>query len=299
MPIRPLNLGDILTGTFQLFRFNIKPTLAYSALVTIFINIIFLPLTVFFSAQLSSYIPENVKTNQSAGMHTLFLFSAAPTTIATALLVPALTYVTLQAVLGNKVTISETWKTIKGTVLTYISAVIILGILLSLIFVIVVVEAFAIYTTTGSDSITIITTLASLFVATIFYIFLAVRFIFTGPTVVLERRSVFAALKRSWQLTKGNEWRIFGITLLGSLLIAFVMNVVLVPLTVAFTLLPIILGTKGSSAAVITTLITSLSSIISNIVTAPWNNALTTLLYTDVRFRDEAYDLELLKQLTK
>lgn len=50
--------------------------------------------------------------------------------------------------------------------------------------------------------------------------YLAVRFIYFLPALAVEQRAAVAALKRSWQLTRGNVLRTFGYYLIASLLIS-------------------------------------------------------------------------------
>jgi hypothetical protein len=118
-------------------------------------------------------------------------------------------------------------------------------------------------------------------------IFLAVKWSMTFPAIVAERAGPFAAMRRSWQLTRGHWWRTFG-TLLVVVLISFVL---------AFAIL------VGFGAAVATSdsiselafavLITAVTIIVLAIL-YPLTAAIVTVLYYDLRVRNEGFDLQLL-----
>lgn len=68
------------------------------------------------------------------------------------------------------------------------------------------------------------------FAALIFMIFLGVSWAFTIPAIGWEESGVIDAFKRSWNLVKGNWWRVFGILILMGLIVSFAASIVLTPL---------------------------------------------------------------------
>ena len=69
----------------------------------------------------------------------------------------------------------------------------------------------------------------------------AVRLIATIPTITVERPGVFAALRRSWDLTRGNFWRIFGIGLV--LVVSF--YALSIPIGIVAMILTFVAGPNG------------------------------------------------------
>ncbi|MEA2550714.1 MAG: hypothetical protein QOE25_483 [Actinomycetota bacterium] len=115
----------------------------------------------------------------------------------------------------------------------------------------------------------------------IFYI----RYAFVTQAIVVEDQTGTGSLTRSWELAKGNFWRIFGSLLLAIILAGIVSAVVLLPLVGIF-----LSGGGGSSAWILRTAFSSLASI----VTTPFTIIVGVLLYFDCRIRNEAFDLSVM-----
>jgi len=95
--------------------------------------------------------------------------------------------------------------------------------------------------------------------------------------LVLERLDAVAAMKRSWALTDGFRWKIFGALVVGFVLL-------LIP-GMAFAALTFIPGI-GILLEVVTALV--------SLVVTPFLYVLFTILYYDLRVRKEGFDLEML-----
>jgi hypothetical protein len=90
------------------------------------------------------------------------------------------------------------------------------------------------------------------------------------------------ALGRSWLLTKGRWWHIFGTALLAFILAAIVAGILSIPpaiLTVG--------GTEGGIAWVVRAVFSGAASVI----VTPFTLGVTVLLYFDARIRKEGFDL--------
>jgi len=99
------------------------------------------------------------------------------------------------------------------------------------------------------------------------------------PAVVLEEKPASAAFRRSWDLSKGEAWKVFV-----TLLLAWLIFVVL------YFLLIMAAGTLASRNE-------RASSLLVAILLAlvyPITGVVATLLYYDIRIRREGFDLELL-----
>lgn len=117
--------------------------------------------------------------------------------------------------------------------------------------------------------------------------FLATRW-FVAPVVILtERCGPVAALRRSWRLTEGSVWRLFGL-----LILMFVLNgvVLSLPLTLIQFFAVILLTTQLLGA--VNGVLTGLSYLIS-ILWYPFLALTLVLVYYDLRVRKENFDLEL------
>lgn len=122
-------------------------------------------------------------------------------------------------------------------------------------------------------------------------IILAVGLAVAIPAVVLESgQSASGALSRSWELTRGSRWRIFGLGI--TLFVLLYIPVVAISGLVAF-LLP-----RGSAAAfgpssTATIVALAIGGVIQLFI-YPLFYCVLTVMYYDLRVRKEGFDLELL-----
>ena len=111
------------------------------------------------------------------------------------------------------------------------------------------------------------------------------------PAVVIEGYKPISALKRSFELVRGNWWRTFAAILL--------MILTSVGVTIILTLLlsaPLaLLGDDGLSETMIQ-VANSLLGMVTNAIIMPIAATVGTLIYLDLRARDEEYNIEMLSQ---
>lgn len=106
-------------------------------------------------------------------------------------------------------------------------------------------------------------------------LFLLVRWYFVPEAVVVEKLRGGAALQRSWDLVKGDNWRVFGILLVASLAIGAGTGV----------LQQLFLALADSSGRAVFQLI---GTIVTQSLAAPATATIGALLYFDLRARREA-----------
>jgi hypothetical protein len=120
-----------------------------------------------------------------------------------------------------------------------------------------------------------------------------VNLVLSPAALVLERATVIGAWRRSFALTRGSFWRIFGIFLVTQVIASLVASVLVVPLALVGTLASV---ASGDPEALPWPLLvtTALGQLVSGIVTLPFVAGVTALLYVDRRIRREALDLRLM-----
>jgi hypothetical protein len=116
-----------------------------------------------------------------------------------------------------------------------------------------------------------------------------VRFLFATQAIVLEGQGPVAGLRRSWALSRGSFFRIFGIVLAMAMI---VMVVGALPAQVVIAVLTLIFSRNPEAMIWITTLNLAITQIFT-LVAMPLQLVLQTLLYYDLRVRNEGFDLEL------
>jgi hypothetical protein len=124
-------------------------------------------------------------------------------------------------------------------------------------------------------------TLFGLLALVIGAVYIYIKFYFAIPAVIVEDAKG-DALGRSWRLTKGRWWHIFGTALLAFILAAIVAGILSIPpaiLTVG--------GTEGGIAWVVRAVFSGAASVI----VTPFTLGVTVLLYFDARIRKEGFDL--------
>jgi hypothetical protein len=116
-----------------------------------------------------------------------------------------------------------------------------------------------------------------------------VRGFLSSIVVVLEGRKGMDAIKRSFALTKGQAWRIFGLTLLPPLLayIALFLCIMVVVIVGELTL---------HDPAGLALLTETAADVLGQVLIAPVIGITMVLLYYDQRVRREAYDVQALAE---
>lgn len=294
IPLRPLTLGDIFNGAVNYVRANPKTTLGLTTVVVVITSLITLAVNVaplLTSGVVDVYSEEFDTAVLLAGSLSTFttLLAAAITSI---LLSGMLTVVIGRAVFGSTITIRQAWARLRGRLLALIGLALLELLAVAALVAVVVLVAVAVYAATGVPELAgvLAIPLALLLLLVLWYLYIAV--LFAAPLIVLERLGVFAAIKRSFVLTRHGFWRLLGIWMLAQLVVYFVSLAVTWPFSVAGQ----ILSVDGSSTNAVMAgfALLSVGGAISQIVTAPFMAGVTVFLYTDRRIRWEAFDLVLL-----
>lgn len=298
IPLRPLGIGEILDGAVATARAHWRTVLAISLGVAVVIQVI-------------STIATRVWLNDSSGLAALEnnpeptteeiedafgdLFAYVSLTglaalLGTLLATALLTVVVSRAVLGRSVTLPEAWQDARPRLPRLLG----LSLLVCLIVVLVIVVPILLAALTGYATLVVFAALGGLLLA----VWLSVRYSLAAPALMLERRGVTHAMRRSWKLVDRSWWRVFGILLLILLLMVVVSSIVELPVSVIAAVVSgegvssvldgTVTGTSWSYLA-----ITGVGSVISSTITLPLGAGVVALLYIDLRIRREALDLEL------
>lgn len=116
-------------------------------------------------------------------------------------------------------------------------------------------------------------------------IWLGILFVFATPVLLFEGQSGVAAMRRSRHLVEGSWWRVFGVLLVGNLIVLVLQTILL-----AIAGAALVDSTSEATNAVVVTLVT----IVALALSLPFTSALQAYVYFDLRARKEGFDLELL-----
>ncbi|HEX6886530.1 MAG TPA: glycerophosphoryl diester phosphodiesterase membrane domain-containing protein [Candidatus Nanopelagicales bacterium] len=293
MPLRPLGVGELLDGALGLIRSNPRTVLGLAAAISAVSALI---QTVGVWIGLSALGATSVSLT---GSGTLSTDLTALTASSAAQLVPALIAGFLQvlasglfivlvgaAVLGRRLDAGQTWAELRPRLLALIavSLLVFLGVL-AVIAVLVggvigLVAAFGEWAALPGVLLVLAGGVAA--------VYAYVRLALASPALVMEGLGPMASLRRSWRLVRGSWWRVAGILLLAAIITNLLTTIVSVPLSLVAAVV-----TGVSESMLPTVLAAGLATLLAGIVTLPFTAAVTGLLYTDLRMRREALDIEL------
>lgn len=300
--IRPMDLADILDGTIRVYRRN--------PWVFIIILAVIVGVPIFITQFANYYIQEAITqaqihlaeaTSESA-MEALRAFRAPETVTAAAVigvvnilmffLTPlaqaAMVHAVSETILGREVGFVESLRAIREkiwrVILAYVLYVIIMFAFFLPFLLFVVIEPLS------PHRAGLALGLFLLFPVCFFFLFyFIVKFLFLPQAIVLDDVGAVEALKRSFRLTSGYWWRIFGIYLVVAVLVAIVVSLLNLLVYVVDWGMAQIVQAEYLSLAV-----GSLVKTVINVVVNPITWIATTLLYYDLRIRKEGFDLVLL-----
>jgi len=259
VPLRPLGVGDILSGAFTLIRQNPAATLGLTAL-----TVTALAVTVAIIVLIASQTAPAVA-----------LFALVPALAALGLQLGGLVTAMGQSLLGRKITIREAVRRSRtGPVVAAI-------LLLAVIFLAIWIPPALVLKGWGVIVILLLTA------------WLGIMLSLTIPVVVLERRGPFAAIGRSWRLVLGSYWRVLGIYLLMYIITTVLSWVIALPLDL-FTGLAGGFGEAANGATVSVALVGfAIGEIVVASLVVTLQTGVLVLVYADMRMRKEGMDLVL------
>jgi len=293
IPLRPLSLGDIFNGAVSYVRANPKATLGLTTVVVVVSQLFALalqigPLAV--TGQLGVLQGEEASTATLIGSTLSSLAGAVATGLAILVLSGMLTVVVGRAVFGSPITIGEAWRRLSGRfwALLGLSALEAVA-TLSLIGIVVLIIVGVTRAANGGVAVLVGIVLVPSVIAALVYVLTMLSF--SPVAVVLERKPIWAAMRRSFALVRGRFWSIFGIRLLAALIAGLIAGAVAIPFSITGQIL--LFSAESSGSVLLATVLTSIGTAFGQIVTAPFSAGVVALLYTDARIRTEAFDLVL------
>lgn len=309
IPLRPLGVGEILDGAVTTIRRNPRVMLGLAAavaLVTQLVGMVFVWMITDQATALGQLEQQQMVTGDellnfmatALGGMAVILFV---TWLGTVFLTGMLTVVVGRAVVGQDLTLAQTWQHARGRLLRLLGLTLVYTIIWSGALWAVILLSAVLAATSDPAATAVLLVLGTL-AAGLVGIWLYVRFSLATPALMLETTprgngepvpiGIVESLRRSSQLVSRSWWRVFGILLLVMIIVFIVSQVVAIPFS-----LPATLGdgdmftTVGMSFGAL--VVSTLGSIVSATITAPFSAGATALLYVDQRIRREALDIEL------
>ncbi|MBU9767003.1 hypothetical protein FR943_24600 [Mycobacterium sp. TNTM28] len=294
IPLRPLSLTDIFNGAVAYIRANPKATLGLAAVVVIAAQVVELALRIGPLSALGEFNTTVQGETPSVGSVVVFaggaLTGIVVTTLSSLLLSGMLTVVIGRSVFGGTVTIGAAWQRLRGRLpaligLTALEALALVLVVVGLTLPLVAVAAVggAVIATVLGIPLLLLTLAGVLYASTVL--------LFAPAVIVLEQRGIVAAIRRSFTLVSKDFWRVFGIWILSAIVAAVIAWGVGAPFNIAGQIMSLSGPGLEAGPTVPALVLSAIGAAIGQIVTAPFSAGVVVLLYTDRRFRSEAFDL--------
>jgi hypothetical protein len=295
VPLRPLGLGELLDGAVTLVRRYPRPTLGLSAGIALVTTLLNIPLLLqLFDSPLfdaTAFTPgtsidvEGELGSLFAGLGATSLLSF----LAGVVLAGIITAVVGRAVLGQPMSLAESWSAVRPLLLRLLGLAVVVLLAVWGTFVAGVILAVLLGAALGGPGVGLGVLLV--IAAAVLAVHLYVRLSLAASAMVLERAGLGTALRRSATLVKGDWWRVFGILLLVLVITSFISQVLQTP----FAISSFSSALSGEAATFGTTdvLLQSIGSALALTVIAPFGAAVRALLYVDRRMRAEGLDVAL------
>lgn len=300
MPLRPLGLGDIYDAAFRIIRFNPKATVGPAVIVAA----VAMAIPVLVTAVLATAVDVSLDRGGDTSTADLLGIGAQYGSLAIGgmlqnvgllFVTGMIAHVTAAAAVGRRLTLGEAWAATRGQRWRLAG--------LSLLIALMLLAGAAVYTGLAVLLVVLTPTWAWVvfFVVTVplglvLLVWFWIRVCYLPvPALMIERTGVFAALRRSFRLTRRQFWRTFGIALLTTALTSVASQV----LTVPFSLVGAIGAAVADSsryAVLVVVVANAVGSVLAASFVTPFTSAVSSLQYLDQRMRKEAYDVELMTQ---
>lgn len=313
--LRPLNLSDLLDGIFRLYRRNFLTFIGAAALILIPFGVF--QLLLIFGLQetlLANMFDPNGFGNPAFGPLAMFgsgyvmasvMLSLFQNVIAIPAMYGALVWAAAQTTQQRSISLLGAYDYGAGRMLALIGA----SMLLALVFIVVLgipfgmIVGWGVFATTslsrgGSDvsSMGFIPLLfLFLLIGLVVLLVLSIKLIFTPQAIVLEGNGAWAAFRRSWDLTGGSFWRIFGILLL-VFMMTFILSFIVSAFGQAISVAIMFTDSFNTGSLATSQVVSLLFETVANVIIYPVYGLATTLLYFDLRARREGYDLQLMTE---
>ncbi|MFI1471616.1 hypothetical protein [Streptomyces wuyuanensis] len=316
IPLRPLDLGDVLSGAFATIGRGWKQL--YGTAVAVYVLAALAvggALVVAYSAvgdRLHEIIDlppgEDPSWDQAqplvVALASVWVFAVLVLLVSTAVVAAAVPAVLQDTVLGRPVVFGTVWRRAWGKVPAVLGTVLLTGLialvpmaLMMLGFVALMVSLVTSLDGDGGGAASGLAALGflGLLATAPVAVWLWVKFSLAPHVAVFEGQGPVGAMRRSWDLVRGGWWRIFGISLLAYLMAAVVSFVIRQSIDVA-SAFPMAGAAPLDEGEDITTFLVGMSGwfalalvgqLVAQIVTSTFPQLVNGLLYVDQRMRNE------------
>lgn len=306
IPLRPLMFGEIIDGSFQTIRRNAKAMLGAALLAQSLVVVLTAVLTassVASAASLESWIESlNDQDMVSVGFAFLaaVLLVGVLTVFLSAVLQGAMVVPVARSVLNRTTGFRQMWMLARSRAgaLIRLACLMVLGWLLGMALFV----GLAVFVVAAAGGIGALILLPVGFGGVALSVWIYIKILVAPAAVVIEELGAVDGLRRSWQLTRGNWWRVLGITLVVAIMVGIIAQVVTIPVSLLPAFYTSVVSPHGGAdqaiaAAVAMAVVTAIVTALVGAVGYAFQTAVMALLYLDLRMRKDGLDIALLRLL--
>ncbi|WP_155865024.1 hypothetical protein [Gryllotalpicola ginsengisoli] len=321
LPLRPLTFGQLLAAPFQLLRRNLRalfwPAALIQAVVSIAAAAIVGGAAVVFAERVSHATADDTDAIVAGGVGLVVvaaIIAIAISVIGSGLLQGIVVIEVANGTLGLTPRAGQLWRATRGRRWALIGYLALLsgGLLLLFLVLAALVAALVVPGAQAGGggggvliALGVIIGLIGGAGAAVLAAWLWGRTSLTPGAIMLERAGVRSGISRSWQLTRGGFWRVFGAQFLVIAMCAVAAQIVQFPLTMLYEVALGLVFPLGDSSgggtqtglAIGSTVLVYLVSFVIGTVTAIVQAGAAGVCYVDQRMRREGLDLVLARHL--
>lgn len=291
--LRPMSTAQVLDRTFFLYRNNFWLFAGIAALPPAFLLVAQL-LGAMLSSRSDSLSSSGAAIAGMAAIGIGAIIGVVLYVIGYALATGASVYAVSRKHLGQTITITEAYNSVKDRVGSIIGTSVLQGLLFAIVGGLAVLIAAGITSVLISAMGTIgVAIVVPVWAALIFFLIkFGVRYMIAIPACVLEKLSSSQSLSRSFSLAQGAEGKLFVTVLLN--------GVIVIALTFFFMIPSLVItgvsATKGVTPPLWSQIIEMVASFLASTLSTPISLIAFSLVYYDQRVRKEAFDLTLMME---
>ena len=311
IPLRPLSISDLLSGSFAALRMNPKVLFGFTLIVLTIVGVLSSLVSIFPMYSLMSASeyggdpqasPDDIASSVSMAFVSTFVGYAILlicSILAVALLNGILSTTVAQMVIGKKITFRQAWALAKPRMMPVLGAVVLTFLGVGIPVILWIVGIVVLLSASGSSNEAYSAAglmLLALFPMALVSYAVQVRLLHAPMCAVLEHAGPVESIKRSWSLTSGAFWTTLGRLMLISILVGFIAGMITMVISTVVVGIVFAVFSAGSldptnmvGLLMTTSVLTSILQMASYALVFPIMSAFQTLMFVDQKIRTENF----------
>jgi MFS family permease len=301
VPLRPLMFGEIMDGAFQTVRRNPKAMLGAGlvaqALGAVLAGVVPLvtPVSDASAEAWLGNISRSEATSLFAGLVAGFLLFALVSLFIATVMQGAMVVPVARSILNRRTGFRQMWQLARGRAwaLVRLAALGVAAVLLAIVVIALATAGLA--NSMGTGALVIVLPLFLALIAAMIWV--SIKLTVAPAVIVVEDLGALDGIRRSWAVTRGSWWRVFGIILAVSLLVGVIGQIGLLAGLLATVASPQDLAGQAATLQTVVAVATVIVSAAVGAVGFAFQTSVMALLYMDLRMRNDGLDIALLRLL--